>query len=97
MKTPRNAVLRPLLTEKSTLLKDSRGVLCFEVAPLATKVDIRRDVEKLFKVKVKSVRTVRLPGKLRRVGRFAGHKSDRRKAYVRLADGQKPVDYFEGR
>jgi large subunit ribosomal protein L23 len=54
-------------------------------------------VEKLFKVKVKSVRTVRLPGKLRRVGRFAGHKSDRRKAYVRLADGQKPVDYFEGR
>lgn len=97
MSDPRQAVVRPLLTEKSTLLKEKQGVLCFEVSPRATKVDIRRAVESLFKVKVRSVRTVRLPGKVRRVGRFAGRKPDRRKAYVRLAPGQKPVDYFEGR
>jgi large subunit ribosomal protein L23 len=93
----RQAVVRPLVTEKSTLLKERHGVLCFEVAPQATKVDIRRAVEKLFGVRVASVRTVRLPGKQRRVGRFAGYKSERRKAYVRLAPGQKPVEYFEGR
>lgn len=97
MNEVRNAIVRPLLTEKSTLLKEREGVLCFEVSPRATKVDIRRAVESLFKVRVSSVRTVRLPGKLRRVGRFAGRKSDRRKAYVRLAPGQKPVDYFEAR
>lgn len=93
----RDAIVRPLLTEKSSLLKERHGVLCFEVAPSATKIDIRRAVEKLFSVKVASVRTVRLPGKQRRVGRFAGYKSERRKAYVRLAPGQKPVEYFEGR
>ncbi len=97
MSAPRSAIVRPVLTEKSTLLKEKQGVLCFEVAPQASKVEIRRAVEDLFKVKVASVRTVRLPGKLRRVGRFAGRKSDRRKAYVRLAPGQKAVDYFEGR
>jgi large subunit ribosomal protein L23 len=91
------AVVRPWVTEKSTLLKEKQGVLCFEVSRHATKVDIRRAVEKLFSVKVASVRTVRLRGKLRRVGRFAGRKSDRRKAYVSLQAGQKPVEYFEGR
>jgi len=97
MSATRSAIVRPVLTEKSTLLKEKQGVLCFEVAPQASKVEIRRAVEDRFKVKVASVRTVRLPGKLRRVGRFAGRKSDRRKAYVRLAPGQKVVDYFEGR
>jgi large subunit ribosomal protein L23 len=97
MSAIRSAIVRPLVTEKSSLLKERLGVLCFEVTPEATKVDIRRAVEKLFNVKVASVRTVRLPGKQRRVGRFAGYKSDRRKAYVRLAPGQKPVEYFEGR
>ena len=97
MSAPRAAILRPLLTEKSTLLKEKQGVLCFEVSSRATKIDIRRAVEGQFKVKVASVRTVRLPGKVRRVGRFAGRKSDRRKAYVRLVPGQKSVEYSEGR
>jgi large subunit ribosomal protein L23 len=96
MSVVHTSILRPLLTEKSTLLKEKQGVLCFEVSPRATKIDIRRAVETRFKVKVASVRTVRLPGKVRRVGRFSGRKSDRRKAYVRLQPGQKPVEYFEG-
>jgi large subunit ribosomal protein L23 len=91
-----HCLLRPIVTEKSTLLKEKGGVLCFEVSRRANKIDIRRAVEEQFKVKVATVRTVRMPGKLRRVGRFSGHKSDRRKAYVRLAPGQKAVEYFEG-
>ncbi len=96
MNQPRFCLLRPILTEKSTLLKEKQGVLCFEISRRATKIDIQRAVEQQFKVKVASVRTVRLPGKLRRMGRFQGRKPDRRKAYVRLVPGQKPVEYFEG-
>lgn len=90
------SLLRPIVTEKSTLLKEKQGVLCFEVSRRANKIDIRRAVETQYKVKVDTVRTVRVPGKLRRVGRFAGRKADRRKAYVRLVPGQKAVEYFEG-
>jgi len=97
MSLQRSPVVRPWVTEKSTQLKEKQGVLCFEVSAGANKVDIRRAVEKLFGVRVASVRTVRVRGKLRRVGRFAGRKSDRRKAYVSLQAGQKPVEYFEGR
>jgi len=97
MSVIRPAIVRPWVTEKSTLLKDKQGVLSFEVSPAASKVEIRRAIEKLFNVKVASVRTVHLRGKLHRVGRFAGRRRDRRKAYVRLQAGQKPVDYFEGR
>ncbi|MCZ6779084.1 MAG: 50S ribosomal protein L23 [Acidobacteria bacterium] len=91
-----HSLLRPVITEKSTLLKEKEGVLCFEVSRRATKIDIRRAVEEQYKVKVATVRTVRVPGKVARVGRFEGRKSDRRKAYVRLVPGQKSVEYYTG-
>lgn len=96
MRQRSHSLVKPVITEKSTLLKEKQGVLCFEVSRRATKIEIRRAVEEQYKVKVATVRTVRVPGKVTRVGRFEGHKPDRRKAYVRLVPGQKSVEYYEG-
>ena len=89
-------IRRPLITEKSTLLKDEKGIVAFEVDRRATKIDIKRAVETQFKVKVAEVRTARVHGKVRRQGRFVGRRPDWKKAYVRLAAGEKPIEFFEG-
>ena len=88
-------IRRPLVTEKGVAKKEAERTLCFEVAPQANKVEIRAAVEKLFKVKVESVRTVNNAGKERRRGRFTGHRPDWKKAYVRLQEGQKVPEYGE--
>jgi len=89
-------IRRPLITEKSTLLKDEKGIVAFEVDRRASKVEIRRAVEAQFKVKVAEVRVANMHGKVRRQGRFAGRKPDWKKAYVRLVAGEKPIEFFEG-
>jgi large subunit ribosomal protein L23 len=88
-------IRRPLVTEKGAALKEAERTMCFEVAPEANKVQIRAAVERLFKVKVESVRTVSNTGKLRRRGRFSGFRSDWKKAYVKLKEGQKVPEYAE--
>ncbi|MCS7183450.1 MAG: 50S ribosomal protein L23 [Thermoanaerobaculum sp.] len=95
MKDPRSIILRPLITEKVSALQEQANILCFQVAPEANKVEIRRAVEKLFGVKVQSVQVANMRGKLRRYGRFAGYRPDWRKAYVRLAPGEKTPEFFE--
>ncbi len=90
-----DVVIRPVVTEKAVVKKDDERTLCFEVAALATKTEVKQAVEKLFKVKVEEVRTANFEGKLRRRGRFAGYRSDWKKAYVRLKDGQKMPEYAE--
>ena len=75
--------------------KDSEATLCFEVALDANKIQVRQAVEKLFNVKVAAVRTATFDGKLRRRGRFAGYRSDWKKAYVRLEPGQKVPEFTE--
>jgi large subunit ribosomal protein L23 len=65
------------------------------VAPGANKTQVKQAVEKLFKVKVAGVRTSNLEGKMRRRGRFVGYKSDWKKAYVRLKDGEKVPDFAQ--
>lgn len=85
----------PLLTEKTTALKEER-TLCFEVAPAATKTEIRRAVEKLLGVKVASVRTAVVQGKIKRQGRFSGRRPGWKKAFVTLKAGEKMIEYFEG-
>lgn len=82
-------IRRPIVTEKGVEKKDSERTLCFEVASAANKTEVKSAVEKLFKVKVSEVRTANFEGKLRRRGRFAGYRSDWKKAYVRLKDGEK--------
>lgn len=91
-----DVIRRPVITEKATVLKEGDGTLCFEVHPRATSVDVRRAVEQIFKVKVDSVRTMRVKGKPKRLGRFVGTRPTWKKAYVRLAEGQRSIEYFEG-
>ena len=89
-------IRRPLITEKSTLQREVDGTYAFEVAMGANKIEIRRAVEAQFKVKVDAVRICRVHGKERRQGRYAGRQPDRKKAYVRLREGEKPIEFFEG-
>jgi len=88
-------IRRPLITEKSTDLRDD-AIYAFEVAMAANKVEIQRAVELQFKVRVAEVRTARMHGKERRQGRYFGRRPDWKKAYVRLAQGEKPIEFFEG-
>jgi large subunit ribosomal protein L23 len=82
-------IVRPLLTERSTILKEKYNQYVFETQSSATKPDIARAVEELFKVKVEKVRTMNLPGKYRRFGRGGGYRPDWKKAVVTLKEGQK--------
>ena len=95
MKHIHEIILSPLITEKTTVLKETQGILAFRVHRRANKVEIRQAVEALFKVKVDAVRTQQVGGKEKRVGRFTGRRPDWKKAYVRLAPGQKMIEYFE--
>ena len=88
-------IRRPIVTEKGVTKKDSERTLCFEVAVDANKTQIRQAVQNLFKVKVADVRTATTAGKLRRRGRFAGYRSDWKKAYVKLKTGEKMPEYTE--
>jgi large subunit ribosomal protein L23 len=90
-----SVIVRPIVTEKAVGKKDAESTLCFEVAPDATKTDIKAAVQKLFKVKVADVHTVNNVGKLRRRGKFSGYRSDWKKAYVRLKAGEKMPEYAE--
>lgn len=88
-------IKRPLVTEKGVTLKEEARTLSFEVARDANKTQIRQAVEKLFAVKVEDVRTSNFEGKLRRRGKFAGYRSDWKKAYVKLKVGQKMPEFAE--
>ena len=90
-----DVIHRPLITEKSQSRKDNERTLCFRVQPKATKTDIKNAVEAAFKVKVESVRTANFPGKMRRRGKYAGYRPDWKKAYVKLQDGEKMVEYAQ--
>ena len=90
-------IRRPLVTEKTTIAREQGSeVVVFEVATGATKIDVRRAVEKLFGVKVAGVRTQLAHGKFKRQGRFEGQRPDWKKAWVRLKAGEKAPDFIEG-
>lgn len=82
-------ILRPIMTERSTALKEQFNQYVFEVSTVSTKADIKRAVSELFKVKVESVRTMNIHGKFRRFGRGGGFRSDWKKAIVKLKVGDK--------
>lgn len=94
-KDPYKIILRPVITEKSTWLKEMNREICFEVDMHANKIEIKEAVEKLFKVKIERVRVVKKKGKKRRVGRSEGWTKDWKKAYVKLKEGEKMIEYFE--
>ncbi|MBI5209199.1 MAG: 50S ribosomal protein L23 [Elusimicrobia bacterium] len=82
-------IVRPLLTERSTIIKEKFNQYVFETNIHASKTDIRRAIEELFKVRVEKVRTMIVQGKLRRYGKNTGLRADWKKAVVTLAAGQK--------
>jgi large subunit ribosomal protein L23 len=95
MKT-QEIIRRPLITEKSTVLRDEKNIIAFEVHRDANRIEVKRAVEAQFKVRVSEVRILRIHGKVRRQGKFVGRRPDWKKAYVRLVEGEKQIEFFEG-
>ncbi|SRR5258707_4509590 len=100
MKSAYQIIRRPVITEKGLAAKESQtkhtaGTLVFEVAVKATKTEVKEAVQKIFKVKVDSVRTANFVGKERRRGRFTGYRPDWKKAYVKLRSGEKIPEYAQ--
>ncbi len=91
-----DVIRRPLITEKTTIQREDGRTICFEVAAAANKVEIKQAIEHLLGAKVASIRTTIAHGKVKRQGRFAGQRSDWKKAYVRLRDGEKMPEFLEG-
>lgn len=92
---PRSVLLKPLMTEKSMQQKDELNAITFQVATDANKVEIRQAVEKVFNVKVATVRTASHEGKWKRMGKFEGRRSGWKKAVVTLQAGHK-IELVEG-
>ena len=88
-------IVAPLVTEKSTDLKDQQRLLCFKVHRDSNKIEIKKAVEELFKTQVEWVRVLNFKGKQKRFGRFTGKRSDWKKAYVKLKEDAKMVEYVE--
>jgi len=88
-------LLRPCVTEKNTFLMEKLNQYAFEIMPSANKIVVREAVEKLFKVKVKEVRTMVVRGKVKRLGRSLGQRRTWKKAIVTLVPGQK-IEFYKG-
>ena len=95
MKNVYDVVKRPLFTEKGSALKEAENKVLLEVARDANKIEIKKAVEELFKVKVEKVSTIKAHGKMKRYGKFTGKTSDRKKALITLKEGEK-LDFIEG-
>jgi large subunit ribosomal protein L23 len=95
MKSSQDVIQAPLISEKGTHLTESANQVLFKVRPDANKIEVKYAIETLFKVKVVQVRMARYLGKVRRIGRNMGRRSDWKKAYVTLKDGDK-IDFFGG-
>lgn len=92
MKPLHQIIQKPLITEKASDL-EARRVVVFEVARDANKIEIKQAIEKAFEVKVDNVNTVLVAGKQKRFGRNIGKRSNYKKAYITLAEGNK-IDFF---
>ena len=88
-------IKRPLVTEKTVLLKEESNQFSFEVDRAANRIDIKRAVEQIFKVKVASVKTIQVKGKTKQKGKIIGKRKDWKKAIVRLLPGER-IEFFEG-
>ena|SRR6202158_572331 len=88
-------IRRPIITEKGLGVKELHHTVVFEVAARATKTEIKEAVQQIFKVKVADVRTSNFVGKMRRRGQDEGYRRDWKKAYVKLAAGEKMIEYAE--
>ncbi len=93
MKPLYEIIRKPLITEKANELKDANQVVTFEVARSANKIEIKQAIESAFDVKVKTVNTIVLRGKVKRVGANFGQRNNWKKAYVTLEEGHN-IDFY---
>lgn len=93
---PQKIIVRPIQTEKSAQLKNFRNIICFEVSKDANKIEVKKAVEKLFGVKVAEVRAINMKRKPKAYGRYKGYRPGFKKVYVRLKEGEKTIEFFEG-
>jgi large subunit ribosomal protein L23 len=91
-----DVIRRPLITEKTSIVREDGRTIVFQVASAANKLEIKRAVEQLLGSKVASIRTSIAHGKVKRQGRYAGRRSDWKKAFVKLREGQKMPEFLEG-
>lgn len=94
MRNPRSVILKPLVTEKGSRLREGGNKYLFSVVPDANKIEIKRAVQEIFNVKVRDVQTLVVHGKVKRMGAFQGKRPDWKKAIVTLEEGQS-IDLFE--
>ncbi|MGI6112576.1 MAG: 50S ribosomal protein L23 [Mahellales bacterium] len=95
MRDPHDVIIRPVLTEKSyDQIADRKYTFIVDIN--SNKTEIKNAVEKIFGVKVESVNTLRQTGKLKRMGAHIGRRPERKKAIVKLVEGSKPIEFFEG-
>jgi large subunit ribosomal protein L23 len=95
MKNIYAVIKKPLFTEKGGSLKESQNKVLVEVSKDANKIDIKKSIEEIFKVKVDKVSTISVSGKWKRYGRSVGKRPDRKKAIITLKKGEK-LDFIEG-
>jgi len=93
MKHPREIIIAPLFTEKTSQALANKNAYTFRVSMNANKIEIKSAIEKIFEVDVVSVNTIRYAGKPKRQGRFAGYKPDWKKAIVTVKAGQTIADF----
>jgi len=89
-------IRRPVITEKTTVIREEGRTLVFQVSKDANKIDIKRAVEQLLGTKVESVRTSLAHGKMKRQGKYMGRRADWKKAYVKLREGEKLPEFLQG-
>ncbi|GEN55183.1 50S ribosomal protein L23 [Halobacillus litoralis] len=94
MKEPRDIIKRPVITEHSADLMGEKKYT-FEVSPKANKTEIKKAVEEIFGVQVAQVNTMNLKGKFKRMGRYGGYRSDRKKAVITLTQDSEELEIFE--
>lgn len=94
MRSVYDVVKRPVISEKSTALAEVAGRYVFEVAPQANKNEIRDAVQKLFSVRVRSVKTMLMHGKVKRAGRTWVKRPNWKKAIVEVGEGEK-IEFFQ--
>jgi len=95
MKNLYTIIKKPLFTEKGSNLKEAENKLLVEVSSDANKIEIKKAIEEIFKVKVEKVATIKTHGKWKRHGKSLGKRSDRKKALITLKKGEK-LDFIEG-
>ena len=93
MKNPREVIIAPMLTEKTTSLQNANNNYTFKVSLNANKIEIAEAIERIFNVNVLSVNTIRQRGKNKRMGRFVGKRADWKKAIVKLKEGDSITEF----